>query len=93
MVLCVKKQVTAEAIGTYLLVFAGCCSVVLYKQNKSVTFPGVCLVWGLVVMVMIYSVGHISGGHFNPAVTVTFAIFRHFPLKQAHYLLYDHFVV
>ena len=48
----------------------------------SVTFPGVCVVWGLIVMVMVYSVGHISGAHFNPAVTVTFAIFRHFPYKQ-----------
>ncbi|CAI0547790.1 unnamed protein product [Linum tenue] len=55
----------------------------------SVSFPGVSVVWGLIVMVMIYSVGHISGAHFNPAVTVTFAIFRQFPFKQVKgYSLY-----
>ncbi|THG12002.1 hypothetical protein TEA_011508 [Camellia sinensis var. sinensis] len=42
----------------------------------------VCVVWGLIIMVMVYSVGHISGAHLNPAVTITFAIFRHFPYKQ-----------
>ncbi|URE40011.1 Aquaporin [Musa troglodytarum] len=64
----------------------------------SVTFPGICITWGLVVMVMIYSVGHISGAHFNPAVTTTFTILKQFPFKQlvgailasgALYLLFD----
>lgn len=76
------QKVIAEAIGTYFLMFAGCGSVAVNKMYGSVTFPGICVVWGLTVMVMIYSVGHISGAHFNPAVTVTFAIFRHFPMKQ-----------
>ncbi|KAI3433165.1 uncharacterized protein J3R85_007046 [Psidium guajava] len=62
--------------------FAGCGSVAVNKIYGSVSFPGICVVWGLIVMVMVYSVGHISGAHFNPAVTVTFAIFRHFPYKQ-----------
>jgi aquaporin NIP len=47
-----------------------------------VTFPGICAVWGLVVMVLVYSVGHISGAHFNPAVTVAFATCGRFPWKQ-----------
>ncbi|KAF7035692.1 hypothetical protein CFC21_046515 [Triticum aestivum] len=42
----------------------------------------ICVVWGLVVMVMVYSVGHVSGAHFNPAVTIAFAACRRFPWKQ-----------
>ncbi|XP_050234200.1 probable aquaporin NIP-type [Mercurialis annua] len=76
------QKLIAEAIGTYMVIFAGCGSVVVNKIYGSVTFPGICVVWGLIVMVMIYSVGHISGAHFNPAVTITFAIFRQFPYKQ-----------
>lgn len=76
------QKVIAEVIGTYFVIFTGCGSVAVNKIYGSVTFPGICVVWGLIVMVMIYSVGHISGAHFNPAVTVTFAIFRHFPHKQ-----------
>ncbi|OMO60598.1 Major intrinsic protein [Corchorus capsularis] len=77
------QKVIAEIIGTYFVIFAGCGSVVVNKMyGETITFPGICVVWGLIVMVMIYSVGHISGAHFNPAVTITFAIFRHFPLKH-----------
>ncbi|KAK4788500.1 hypothetical protein SAY86_019819 [Trapa natans] len=76
------QKVVAELIGTYFLIFTGCGSVVVDKIYGSVSFPGVSVVWGLIVMVMIYSVGHISGAHLNPAVTVTFAIFRRFPFKQ-----------
>ncbi|KAK3421554.1 hypothetical protein EUGRSUZ_G02188 [Eucalyptus grandis] len=78
----IHLKVLAEVIGTYFVIFAGCGSVAVNKIYGSVTFPGICVVWGLIVMVMIYSVGHISGAHFNPAVTVTFAIFRHFPYTQ-----------
>lgn len=78
----ITQKVMAEAMGTYFLVFAGCSAVVVNKIYGSVTFPGVCVVWGLIIMVMVYSVGHISGAHLNPAVTITFAIFRHFPYKQ-----------
>ncbi|RWR94013.1 putative aquaporin NIP4-1 [Cinnamomum micranthum f. kanehirae] len=76
------QKIIAEVIGTYFVVFAGCGSVAVNKIYGSVTFPGVCITWGLIVMVMVYSVGHISGAHFNPAVTITFAIFRRFPLQQ-----------
>jgi aquaporin NIP len=73
-------------IGTYFLIFAGCCVVILNKVEETkgtITFPGICVTWGLSVMILVYSLGHISGAHFNPAVTVSFAIYRHFPLKQA----------
>ncbi|KAK9936649.1 hypothetical protein M0R45_013478 [Rubus argutus] len=83
--LCVPfmQKVIAEVLGTYFLIFAGCGSVVVnLNTDKTVSFPGIAIVWGLVVMVMIYSVGHISGAHFNPAVTVAFATTKRFPWKQ-----------
>ncbi|XP_014503015.1 probable aquaporin NIP-type [Vigna radiata var. radiata] len=76
------QKVIAEVIGTYFVVFAGCGAVAVNKIYGSVTFPGICVTWGLIVMVMIYTVGHISGAHFNPAVTITLAIFRRFSYKQ-----------
>ncbi|KAM7271716.1 hypothetical protein ACFE04_030930 [Oxalis oulophora] len=81
LVLLIQKMI-AETIGTYFVVFAGCGAVAVNKIYGSVSFPEICVVWGLIVMVMIYSVGHISGAHFNPAVTITMAIFRKFPLIQ-----------
>jgi aquaporin NIP len=77
------EQILAEILGTYFMIFAGCGSVVVNQRTGgTVTFPGICVVWGLVVMVMVYSVGHVSGAHFNPAVTVAFATCRRFPWKQ-----------
>lgn len=76
-------QLIAEVVGTYFLIFAGCGSVVVNLNNdKVVTLPGIAIVWGLVVMVLIYSLGHISGAHFNPAVTIAFASCKRFPWKQ-----------
>jgi len=77
------QKVTAEVIGTYFLVFAGCGAVAVNKIHGSITFPGICITWGLIVTVMCYSVGHISGGLFNPAVTITWAIFRRITIKEA----------
>ncbi|XP_021293368.1 LOW QUALITY PROTEIN: probable aquaporin NIP-type [Herrania umbratica] len=71
-----------EIIGTYFIIFAGCGAVVVNEIYGSITFPGISLVWGLIVMAMVYSVGHISGAHFNPVVTITLTLFQHFPLEQ-----------
>ncbi|CAJ2658670.1 unnamed protein product [Trifolium pratense] len=72
-----------EVVGTFFLIFAGCGSVVTNLNNdKVVTLPGIAIVWGLAVMVLAYSLGHISGAHFNPAVTIAHASAKRFPLKQ-----------
>ncbi|XP_076912565.1 aquaporin NIP1-1-like [Bidens hawaiensis] len=77
------QKLIAEVLGTYFVIFAGCAAVVVNSgQDKVIGLPGISIVWGLVVMVMVYSVGHISGAHFNPAVTIAFASCRRFPLKQ-----------
>ncbi|KAL8460738.1 hypothetical protein ACS0TY_032303 [Phlomoides rotata] len=77
------QKIIAETLGTYFLIFAGCGAVLVNAdKEKVVTLPGIAIVWGLVVMVMIYSVGHISGAHFNPAVTLAFASCKRFPWKQ-----------
>ena len=75
-------QLIAEVVGTYFLIFAGCAAAVVNSDKGVITFPGVAIVWGLVVMVMVYSVGHVSGAHFNPAVTIAFATCKRFPWKQ-----------
>jgi aquaporin NIP len=77
------KKSLAEAIGTFTLVFAGCGSIMVADRFPgSISSSGVSVIFGLAVMVMIYAVGHISGAHFNPAVTLAFAAARHFPLRE-----------
>lgn len=67
-----SKKVIAEVFGTFWLVFGGCGSAVLAAAfpQTGIGFAGVALAFGLTVVTMAYAVGHISGGHFNPAVTV-----------------------
>lgn len=86
-VVVVIQKVFAETVGTYFLIFVGCGTFVVDKQYGSITFPGMCVSWGLIIMVMVYAVGHISGAHLNPAVTVTFAIFRQFPYTQVQWIM------
>lgn len=81
----------AELIGTYFIIFAGCGAVAVDKIYGKVTFPGVCVTWGLIVMVMIYSLAHISGAHFNPGVTIALAIFRQFKWRQVSAVLINSF--
>lgn len=69
----------AEFIGTFALVFLGCGAIAVDTQTGTVGRIGIALAFGLVIAVMIYALGHISGAHFNPAVSVGFALGRHFP--------------
>src|SRR3984957_2495675 len=66
-----SKKLAAELFGTFWLVFGGCGSAVLAAgfPQLGIGFLGVALAFGLTVLTMAYAVGHISGGHFNPAVT------------------------
>jgi MIP family channel proteins len=65
-------------------VFAGCGALVLdHERDGALGSVGVSLVFGLVIMVMIYATGHLSGAHINPAVTIAFSALRHFPLRDA----------
>ena len=77
------RVLVAEAIGTFALVFAGCGAVMVEAKTHALGQVGVALTFGLVIMAMIYAVGHVSGAHFNPAVTFSFALTRHFPWSRA----------
>lgn len=77
------RALTAEAIGTFALVFAGCGAIMVDAKTHELGHVGVAIAFGLVIMFGIYSVGHISGAHFNAAVTFAFALTRHFPWPRA----------
>lgn len=77
-------RAAAEAVGTFALVFAGCGAIVTDSQRDgALGVVGVGLVFGLVILVMIASLGHISGAHFNPAVSISFWLTRHLPGRVA----------
>jgi aquaporin NIP len=77
------RVLVAEAIGTFALVFAGAGAVTVETKTGALGHVGVAITFGLVIMAMIYAVGHISGAHFNGAVTFAFALTRHFPWPRA----------
>ena len=77
------RAMTSEAIGTFALVFAGCGAIMVDAKTHQLGHVGVAISFGLVIMFGIYAVGHISGAHFNPAVTFAFALTRHFPWPRA----------
>ncbi|QDY66547.1 aquaporin Z [Glutamicibacter halophytocola] len=85
----VGAKLSAEFLGTFVLVFGGCGSAIFAAKvmadesvNMGIGFMGVALAFGLTVLVMAYAVGHISGGHFNPAVTLGTAFAGRTPWKD-----------
>jgi len=73
-----KKELVAEFLGTFILVFAGTGAIVIDSLTGSLGHIGIALTFGMVVTVLVYSFGHISGAHLNPAVTIAFAIMGDF---------------
>lgn len=75
------QRYVAEFIGTFILVFAGTGAIVVNTlTGGAVTSVGISMTFGLAVLIVIYSIGRVSGAHINPAVTLAFAISKRFPL-------------
>ena len=77
------KKYVAEILGTFALVFCGTGAIIVNQETAgAVSHPGVAFTFGLIVMVMIYALGPVSGAHLNPAVTIAFAVAKRFELKE-----------
>lgn len=82
----------AEFIGTFAMVFCGTAAMAVNETTGAVAHEGVAITWGLIVMAMIYAFGEQSGAHFNPAVTLSFALANRFDWKKVpHYVLAQSF--
>ena len=82
------RKTVAEFIGTFMLVLVGCGAIVVDAQmGGALGHVGVSLTFGLVIMVMIYATGHLSGAHFNPAVSIAFATIGRFSWREVPFYI------
>lgn len=77
-----RQALIAEFVGTFFLVLAGTGALIVDALTHSITHVGVALVFGLVVAALVYALAHISGAHFNPAVTIGFWTAGEFPGRR-----------
>ncbi len=77
-----KQKLAAEFWGTFALLFAGTGAVVINEASGAVTHVGIAITFGLIIMAMIYTLGDVSGAHFNPAVTIAFAFAKRFAWRE-----------
>jgi MIP family channel proteins len=75
------RRLIAEALGTFALVFFGAGAIMVAAKYGAFDQVGIALAFGLVIAAMVYALGHISGAHLNPAVSLGFALSRHFPWR------------
>lgn len=73
-----RTALYSEFIGTFAMVFCGTAAMAVNETTGAVAHEGVAITWGLIVMAMIYAFGEQSGAHFNPAVTLAFAVSKRF---------------
>lgn len=77
------RKYISEIIGTFAMIFCGTGAIVINQEtNGSISHLGVSIVFGLIVMSMIYALGSISGAHFNPAVTIAFTVAKKFEIRE-----------
>src|SRR5689334_4441704 len=78
------RRATAEWLAAFALAFAGSGAIIAdHYYRGGLGTVGIALVFGLVIMVMVYATGHLSGAHINPSVTIAFTLTRHFKVTEA----------
>jgi aquaporin Z len=76
------RRYIVEFIATFIMVFAGCGAIVVETLTGALGHAGVALTWGFVVVALIYTFGHVSGAHMNPAVSIAFTVMGEFEKKD-----------
>lgn len=78
------RRLVAEFLGTFILIAGGCAAAAVEYRMDGILggHLGIAVIWGLIVAMLIFAIGHLSGAHINPAVTLAFAGGRHFPWRD-----------